>query len=70
MPRLVLATAILILSAAAAQYFVGWRSLVYPWAVLDDPFALAIAVILIGATYALRALRLYRYFELRTGFSL
>jgi hypothetical protein len=68
-PKLVLAIAILILSAAAAQYFVGWRSLVYPWSHLDDPFALAIAVILIGATYALRAWRLFRYFELRTGFS-
>jgi hypothetical protein len=69
MPRLVFAFAILIVSAAAAQYFVGWRSLVYPWSHLDDPFALAIAVILIGATYALRALRLFRYFQLRTGFS-
>jgi hypothetical protein len=56
-------------SVAAAQHFVGWRSLVYPWAVLDNPSALAIAAILIGATYALRALRLFRYFELRTGFS-
>jgi hypothetical protein len=68
MPRLALAIAILIVSAAAAQYLVGWRSLVYPWSFIDDPFALTIAVILIGATYALRAWRLFRYFELRTGF--
>jgi hypothetical protein len=67
--RLVFSVAILIVFAAAAQSFVGWRSLVYPWGFIDDASALAIAVILIGVTYVLRALRLFRYFELRTGFS-
>jgi hypothetical protein len=66
--KFVVSVAILIAFAAAAQYLVGWRSLVYPWLFIDNPLLLSIAIGLIGVTYVLRAFRLFRYFELRGGF--
>jgi len=66
--RLLLSVAIAVVFAVAAQIFVGWRALVYPWLFIDDPLSLSAAVGLLGATYVIRALRLYRYFHLRRGF--
>jgi hypothetical protein len=51
-----------------AVQFVGWKSLLYPWRFIDSPLHLLLAVSLLGLTYVIRALRLYRYFRLRDGF--
>jgi len=59
---------IVIVFAVVAEYFVGWRSLVYPWRYLDSPSLLAVAIALLGVTYLIRALRLFRYFRFETGF--
>jgi hypothetical protein len=69
MTRLAISVAIVIVFVVAAEHFVGWQSLVYPWFYMDDPARLAFAVALLGATYVIRAFRVYRYFHFRSGFA-
>jgi hypothetical protein len=68
MRRLVASVVIVIVFVVAAEHFVGWRSLVYPWLFIDDPLLILAAVALLGVTYVIRAFRVYRYFRLRSGF--
>lgn len=70
MRRLIAPVVIVIVFVVAAEHFVGWRSLVYPWLFIDDPLLILLAVALLGVTYVIRAFRVYRYFRLRRGFAL
>jgi uncharacterized membrane protein YbhN (UPF0104 family) len=58
---------ILVGFTAAVEYIVGWRSLLSPW-LSTNPSQLLFAIALILATYAIRALRICRYFEGRGAF--
>jgi hypothetical protein len=62
------AIAILITFVVAAEQLVGWRTLIYPWFVIEDPLLIVAAVLLLSLTYVIRALRIYRYFRLQSGF--
>lgn len=55
---------------AAAEYFVGWRSIVYPWRFVDSFVPIGFAALLLGLTYVLRAVRVYRFFRFKAGFGL
>ena len=46
---------------AVVEYSVGWQSLLSPW-VSTNPLKLLLAIALVVATYAIRTLRIYRYF--------
>jgi hypothetical protein len=70
MRRFWLSVLIVVTFIVAAQSLVGWDSLVYPWLFIDDPVLIVGPVALIGASYVLRALRIYRYFRFDRGFDL
>jgi hypothetical protein len=69
MRRAVLSIAVLILFVVLAEKFVGWRELIEPWLSLSHPAVLLAPIALIAASYLVRTLRVYRYFDLHHGFS-
>jgi hypothetical protein len=68
MRRLVISLAIFGLFIVLAEQFVGWHELIAPWRSLSNPAVLLIPIILIGASYIVRTLRVYRYFGFHRGF--
>ena len=60
---------IVVACVVAVQYWIGWGSLLAPWAVLS-PLAILPAIALLIFTYVTRALRLYRHFESDINFAL
>jgi len=59
--KLALSLLFLLLLLLAINHWVGWRELLAPWQTLN-PQALMLAALLIFASYAVRAVRLYDYF--------
>lgn len=66
--RLLLPAAIAVAFVVGAEYFVGWRELLAPWVSLGNPIVLIGPLALLLTSYVIRALRLYRYFDLQRGF--
>lgn len=61
-PAYLLGGAILLAFIAFVQWYMGWSTLLRPWARLSAA-AVAVAAALVMASYAVRALRLYDYFR-------
>jgi hypothetical protein len=66
--RVLLPAAIALAFVIGAEYFIGWRELLTPWVSISNPIILAGPMLLIAASYLIRALRVYRYFDLQRGF--
>ena len=67
MRRLIIPILIVVLFGVAAEYAVGWRSLLYLWRFIDDPLHVLAAAALLGVTHVIRSVRLYRYFHFQSG---
>ena len=70
MRRIVVPLSLVVVFAVLAEYFVGWRALLSPWLSIDDPIVILGPVMLLITSYLVRALRMYRYFQLDRGFGL
>jgi hypothetical protein len=68
MRRLFLSLAVVVLFIVLAEKLVGWNALIAPWLSLDHPLVLLAPILLIGASYVVRTLRVYRYFGFHAGF--
>lgn len=66
--RVLLPAAIALAFLIGAEYFIGWQELLAPWVYIENPLVLAGPMLLLAASYLIRALRLYRYFHLQRGF--
>jgi hypothetical protein len=66
--QVLLPAAIALAFVIGAEYLIGWRELLAPWVSIENPLVLAGPIVLLAASYLLRALRLYRYFDLQRGF--
>jgi hypothetical protein len=66
--RVLLPAAIALAFLIGAEYFIGWRELLAPWVSIDNPIILVGPMLLLASSYLIRALRLYRYFDLQRGF--
>ncbi|HSG65443.1 MAG TPA: hypothetical protein VLD39_10595, partial [Gammaproteobacteria bacterium] len=68
--RAAVSTAIFLLFIATAELFVGWTTILYPWRAIDNPWVIVAPSAMVMLTYVIRAIRLYRYFRMDTGFEL
>lgn len=68
--RVIASILIAVIFVVITEALVGWRSIVYPWLFIDRPMLIVAGAGLVGLSYVLRALRLYRYFHLRHDFGL
>lgn len=68
--RVIASILIAVIFVAITEALIGWRSIVYPWLFVDRPMLIIAGAGLVGLSYVLRALRLYRYFRLRHEFAL
>lgn len=66
--RTIFAVVVAVVFVFGVEALVGWRSVVYPWRFIEEPRWIVVGAALVGTSYVIRAIRLFRFFELDYGF--
>jgi hypothetical protein len=70
MQRALTPVLVTMLFIGVVEYLVGWGSIFYPWRFIDSLWTIIGPALLVLLTYVVRALRLYRYFQMERDFLL